>query len=94
MQIHQDRSTELPTTPDEGDELLQCRMTIVGLHSGAIERDYAEAFDKIRRRCMSCRVRETCRADLKRDPHDMAWGAYCPNSRALIALAALDAALN
>ncbi len=94
MQIHEDRSTETPASPDEGDELLQNRMTIVGLHSGAIERDYADAFDKIKRRCASCRVRATCAADLRRDPHNMAWGSYCPNSRALIALAALDAALN
>ena len=94
MQIHQDRSPETPATSDAVDELLECRMTIVGLHSGVIERDYGEAFDKIRRRCMSCGVRETCRADLRRDPHDMAWGAYCPNSRALIALAALDDALH
>jgi hypothetical protein len=94
MQIHQDRLPETPATPDEGDELLQCRMTIVGLHSGAVERDYGEAFDKIKRRCATCRARATCAADVRRDPHDMAWASYCPNSRAIIALAALAEALN
>ncbi len=94
MQIHYDRSTELSAMPEEGDDLLQSRMTIVGLHSGAIERDYSEAFDKIKRRCGSCRVRESCEVDLRRDPYNVAWGAYCPNAKALHALVALTEALN
>jgi hypothetical protein len=94
MEIRHDGSTGKSTSPDEGEDLLQCRMTIVGLDSGAIERDYGEAFDKIRRRCMNCRVRASCAVDLKRDPYNLAWEAYCPNSGALNALVALTEAIN
>lgn len=94
MQIHYDRSTGKSTIPDEGDDLLQCRMTIIGLDSGAIERDYKETFDIIKRRCMSCSVRAPCAVDLKRDPHSVAWEAYCPNAGALNALVALTEAIH
>ena len=93
MEIHYDRAIGESTTADESDELLQCRMSIVGLDLGAIERDYGEAFDKINRRCVTCRVRAPCTVDLKRDPLNVAWEAYCPNSGALIALVALTEAL-
>ena len=46
MGIRQDGSTGNSTSPDETDEFLQCRMTIVGLDNGAIERDYPEALAK------------------------------------------------
>jgi hypothetical protein len=94
MQIHHDRSTGKFTTPDEGDDLLQCRMTIVGLDFDAIERDYGETFDEIRRRCMSCRLQAPCAVDLKRDPNNLVWEAYCPNSGALNALVALTEAIH
>jgi hypothetical protein len=94
MEIRQDGSTGNSTSPDQTDEFLQCRMTIVGLDSGTIERDYPEALAKIRHRCTACRVRSSCEVDLKRDPCSPAWEAYCPNSAAIIALAALTDAIN
>ncbi|MGD0561763.1 MAG: hypothetical protein ABSA66_01630 [Roseiarcus sp.] len=94
MQIHYDRSAGKPTTSDEGEDLLQCRMTILGLDSGAIERDFREAFDRIKRNCASCSVRAPCALDLKRDPTNLAWEAYCPNSGALNALVALTEAIH
>jgi hypothetical protein len=89
MQIHYVRSTGESTTPYDGDDLLQCRMTIVGLDIEAIERDYGETFDKIKRNCMSCRLRTPCAVGLKLDPYNLVWEAYCANSEALNALVAL-----
>jgi len=89
MQIRNDRSTGKPTIRDEHDDLLQCRMTIVGLDVRTMERDYSETFGKIKRRCMSCRLRMPCAMDLKRDPNNLGWEAYCPNAGVLNALVAV-----
>jgi hypothetical protein len=94
MQIHYDHSAGKAAPPSDGDSLLQCRMTILGLDGGAMERDYAEAFDVIRRRCVDCGVRTPCAADLRRDPLNLVWEAYCPNSAALNALVALTEAIH
>jgi hypothetical protein len=89
MQVRYDRSTGQSTTPDEGDDLLQCRFAIVGLDIKAIERNYSDVFDNLRQRCMSCTVRAPCAAGLKCDPNNLVWEAYCPNSAALNGLIAL-----
>ncbi len=78
------RSSEKPTAPDE---LLDCRMEMLGLDLDAIERFENSTLDEIRRRCTSCGYREACEVDLKRDPNNPVWETYCPNSEALIALA-------
>ena len=88
MQIPNESSNRKPTARDEQNGLLGCRMTILGLDLGVIERDYGVTFDKIERHCVSCTLREACAVDLKRDPHNQAWEAYCPNSAVLNALAA------
>jgi len=93
MEIRRDGSTLNSASPGETDEFLQCRMSIVGLDGGAVERDYPEALAKIRRRCTTCGVRPSCEADLTREPHSPAWQAYCPNAAAIIALVALTEAL-
>ena len=87
MQIGNPRSTGKPATPDQNDELLDCRMAMLGLDLGAIERGAGDIFNEIRRRCMSCGYREACAVDLKRDPNNPVWETYCPNSGTLIALA-------
>ncbi len=89
MEIQCARSTGNFTTPGEGEDLLQCRMTILGLDIEAIERDYGETLDRIKQRCTSCRVRAPCALELKRDPNSRVWEAYCPNSVTLNALVAL-----
>ena len=78
------RSSAKPTA---SDELLDCRMAMLGLDPDEIERVEYGIFDEIRRRCMSCGYREACAVDLKRDPNNPVWETYCPNSEALIALA-------
>ena len=87
MQIRNARSTGKPTTSDEHDGLLDCRMAMLGLDLYAIECGDSETFDKIKRRCTSCDFREDCAVDLKRDPNNPVWETYCPNSGAFNALA-------
>jgi hypothetical protein len=72
-----------PTTPSEPDELLGCRMAMLGLDPCVIKSGDGEAFDQIKRRCTRCEFREACAVDLKRDPNNPVWESYCPNSAAL-----------
>jgi hypothetical protein len=92
MPIRDDRSTGKPTAPSEGDDLLRRRMRVLDLDIGAIEREYGELFDQLRRHCMSCRDRAPCAVDLKRDPDSLVWEAYCPNSGALLGLVTITEA--
>jgi hypothetical protein len=63
-------------------------MVIVGLFSGALERDDAATFEALKRNCLACADRTPCEADLKRDPVNPVWESYCPNAKALKALVA------
>ena len=93
MQVRNDHSSGQPPTPDAHGDLLRCRMAKLGLDLYAMERHYSETIDKVRRRCMSCEVWETCAVDLQRDPDNQVWEAYCPNSGVLNALSALTEVL-
>jgi hypothetical protein len=86
MQTRNDRSAEKPITADEYNDLLYCRMAVLGLDLDAIERSDSETFDQIQRRCTSCGFGDACAVDLERDPNNPQWEAYCPNSEALNAL--------
>jgi hypothetical protein len=86
MKIGNPRSTGKSTSPEEFDELLDCRMAMLGLSANEI--GDSDTFDEIRRRCMSCGYREACAVDLKRDPNNPVWETYCPNAATLIGLTA------
>lgn len=86
MQIRNARSTGKTTAADDHDDLLDCRMAMLGLDLYAIEAGDSETFDDIKRQCASCGCREVCAVDLKRDPNNPVWETYCPNSAALVAL--------
>ena len=87
MQIGNPRSTGKLASSDERDELLDCRMEMLGLDLDAAESGDGGTFAEIRRRCAGCGYREACAVDLERDPNNPVWETYCPNSHALIALA-------
>jgi hypothetical protein len=86
MQVRNPRSPEKLTARNEGDDLLDCRMAMLGLDFDAIKRGDGATLDQIVRACTSCGFREACTVDLERDPNNPVWETYCPNSGALIAL--------
>ncbi len=92
MKDQHDRSAESSATADLGDELLRCRMVIIGLFSGALERDDSATFESLRRNCLACGDRAPCEADLRGDPANPAWRRYCPNAAKLTALAVAERA--
>ena len=69
-----------------GDDLLSCRMAMLGLDLSAIESCGGQVFDALKRRCTSCDFREACAVDIRRDPNDPVWENHCPNTATLIAL--------
>ncbi|MBI3702366.1 MAG: hypothetical protein HY244_00595 [Rhizobiales bacterium] len=72
--------------PETPDELLDCRVEMLGLDLSAVA-DAGNALQEIMRKCPICGYREACVADLKRDPNDPVWETYCPNAKALLGLA-------
>ncbi len=78
------RSIEKLSVTEEFNDLLDCRMAMLGLD--AVASDAGDRLEEIRRRCASCGYREACAVDLKRDPNNPVWETYCPNSDALMAL--------
>ena len=87
MQIGKPRSTGKSTTPEQQEELLNCRMVMLGLQLDPTESADRDTFNEMMRRCISCGYREACAVDLKRDPNNPVWETYCPNAGALIELA-------
>ena len=57
-------------------DLLDCRMTVLGLDLYAIKN--GEIFDDLKRRCLDCIFPEVCAADLRRGPNNPVWATYCP----------------
>ncbi len=87
MQIGNPSLNGKRATPDKNNELLECRMAMLGLDIGSTDLCDAATLDEIRRRCVTCGYWEACAVDLRRDPNSPVWETYCPNSSAFIALA-------
>jgi hypothetical protein len=87
MQIRNACPTGTPTKYDEYGDVLECRMAILDLDLCAIQSGDAKTFEEVKRRCISCSFREACALDLKRDPNNPVWEAYCPNAAVLFGFA-------
>lgn len=87
MQTGNNLSTGVSAAPVGQNGLLCCRMAMLGLDCRTIENGDALTYDKIKRRCRLCEFSDACAVDLKRDPNNPVWEMYCPNARALNALA-------
>ncbi len=68
------------------DDLLACRMAILGLDLDALESQGGKTFERIKQRCANCNFHKSCELDLRRDPNDPVWETYCPITATLIAL--------
>ena len=71
--------------PDSAD-LLERRMTAVGLSAEQIAHSQPEVLRDLQRVCGQCAVEGRCSRDLDRDEQDRAWREYCPNVATLDAL--------
>ena len=87
MQIGKPRATGKSTTPEPQEELLDCRMVMLGVQLNPTEIADNIALKEMMRRCMNCGYREACAVDLERDPNNPVWETYCPNAGMLIELA-------
>ena len=87
MRISNTRSPGKQMKREDYDELLSCRMSMLGLDFFAIEGGNGDTLEEIVGRCASCSVRDACAVDLKRDPNNPVWETYCPNVGALLGIA-------
>lgn len=85
MKDRLDRSIAKPARPH--NELLCSRMAKLGLDRRTIERGDRATFDRLQRRCAGCEFPDACAVDLRHDPSNPVWEAYCPNSALLTMLA-------
>lgn len=76
------------TAGRKNKDLLCCRMAKLGLDCGVIEHADRQVFDELKQRCAGCEFPDACADDLREDPSNPVWEAYCPNSARLTALTA------
>ena len=86
MKPRLDRSSSGPMPSRKDKTLLCCRMAKLGLDFNTIEHADRILFDQLKQRCAGCEFPEACADDLKHDPSNPVWEAYCPNSARLTAL--------
>ena len=87
MQIGKPHPTAAATTPEQQEELLDCRMVMLGVQLDPAEAADVNTLHELMRRCVACGFREACAVDLERDPNNPVWETYCPNAGTLIDLA-------
>lgn len=83
MKVHPDRPILGYSTGCEQDDLLFWRMATLGLDLDIIERGDSKVFNVLKQRCAKCNFQPACEIDLRRDPNNPVWEAYCPNSTVL-----------
>ena len=87
MKVSPDRSTSTHASGRKDKYLLCCRMAKLGLDFNSIEHTDSKMFDELKQRCAGCEFPDACAVDLRDDPSNPTWEAYCPNSARLTALA-------
>jgi Family of unknown function (DUF6455) len=73
----------------ERAQLLPHRMAALDLDRDTLARVEPSTVRELVERCTTCESPEQCAWDLRQDPADPAWQAYCPNAAKLMALARL-----
>ena len=77
----------LALSGEQQEELLDCRMVMLGVQLNPAEIADNDALKEMMRRCLGCGYREACAVDMERDPNNPVWETYCPNAGTLIELA-------
>jgi len=78
-----------PTAKDASGshkKLLCVRMTALGLDIDAVASSDRALFETLQDRCSHCEFPDGCAHDLRDDPNNPVWEAYCPNSATLTRL--------
>ena len=71
--------------PDSAD-LVERRMAALGLDAADVEETQPATMRDLQRVCSICDNKRVCEHDLDRNPANLAWQDYCPNSGTLRAL--------
>jgi hypothetical protein len=75
----------------ERAQFLPRRMAALGLDRDKLAGVKPFTVRELVERCTTCENPEQCEWDLREDPADPAWQAYCPNAATLMGLAGLPA---
>jgi len=71
----------------ERSQLLPRRMAALELDFDRLARVEPSTVRELVERCTTCATPEQCEWDLRQNPTNPAWQAYCPNAARLMALA-------
>jgi uncharacterized protein DUF6455 len=74
----------------ERAQLLPRRMAVLDIDPDKLARVKPSTVRELVERCTACQSPEQCEWDLRQDPANPAWQAYCPNAATLMALAIED----
>lgn len=77
------RLSQLPTS---AADLLEKRLTVLGLSAEDIEQATPRLLNDLRRTCSQCASKGKCARDIEHQPHDAVWKGYCPNSDTITGL--------
>jgi hypothetical protein len=74
----------------ERAQLLPRRMAVLDIDPDKLACVKPSTVRELVERCTACQSPEQCEWDLRQDPANPAWQAYCPNAATLMALAIED----
>ena len=77
----------LATHCSDAANLLERRLSALGLSAGQLVHDAPAELRDMERLCTMCESKGRCARDLAADPQDPVWRKYCPNEQTLVVLA-------